>query len=157
MNRPFTLLPLLALAGVIAAGAARAQGEAQAATRDSRLQEAFGSTIVSTYPDGRQAELWLKPDGSYTAEGRRHDRSSGAWRIKQDGAAPKLCLKQHHPFPAPFTYCTGVPSGSLDQPWTGKAWSGEPISIRLVRGVYDPAAKTGGSGAQASSRSNDQG
>ena len=26
---------------------------------------AFGSTIVSTYPDGRQAELWLKRDGTY--------------------------------------------------------------------------------------------
>jgi hypothetical protein len=109
--------------GLAAAGLAQA-----AAENDSRLKEAFGSTIVSTYPDGRQAQLWLREDGSYKAEGRRRDISDGAWQVK-DG---KLCLRQRHPFPAPFTFCTPVPA-SLDHPWTGKAFTGEQIKIKLVK------------------------
>jgi hypothetical protein len=91
------------------------------------LKPAFGSTIVSTYPDGRQARLWLQPDGGYTAEGRRHDPSSGHWKVKDD----KVCLKQSHPFPAPFAYCTPLPVG---ESWTAKAVTGERIQVRLVKG-----------------------
>ena len=53
----------------------------------AKVKIAFGNTIVSTYPDGRQAQLWLHPDGSYTAEGRRLDRSSVA-PIDRCSAAP---------------------------------------------------------------------
>jgi len=134
-----TLTLALPLAAGIAAPAARAAEEAPAAVHDSRLEMAFGSTIVSTYPDGRQAELWLKRDGTYEAEGRRHDRTSGTWAIKGDKEGRKLCLKQHKPIPAPFSYCPEVPQGGLDRPWTGKAFTGEKISIRLVSGMYDPA------------------
>ena len=147
MNRSPKTLPLLALACTFGlAGLAHAEDTANAATRDKRLDQAFGSTIVSTYPDGRQAELWLKRDGTYTAEGRRHDRSGGAWQIKDD----KLCLKQHQPIPAPFSFCTGVPGGGLDKPWTGKAYTGEAINIKLVKGVFDPSTKDSDRKAQTS-------
>jgi len=147
---PLMALPPLALAVALGpVGMARAEDKGVAdKTSDHRLEQAFGSTIVSTYPDGRQAELWLKRDGSYTAEGRRHDRSSGRWQVKDDKGGPKLCLKQHAPFPAPFSYCTGVPQGGLDRPWTGKAYTGEQIRIRLEKGIVDPA-KDGASKAQA--------
>ncbi len=142
MTAPLKTLSLLALAGAVGlAGLARAQDVAPAAVHDSRLEEAFGSTIVSTYPDGRQAELWLKRDGTYTAEGRRHDRSDGAWQVKADKGAYKLCLKQHRPIPAPFSYCTDVPDGGLNKGWSGKAYTGEAISIRLVHGIHDPAPR----------------
>ena len=148
------ITPIAALAlSLAAAGLASAEGKNDAAAQDSRLEQAFGSTIVSTYPDGRQAELWLKRDGSYTAEGRRHDRSGGTWQIKDGGS--KLCLRQRRPFPAPFSFCTGVPEGGLDKPWTGKAYTGEQTSIKLVKGVYDPA-KGGDKNAQAG-QSDDQG
>ena len=42
-----------------------------------------------------------------------------------------MCLKQSRPFPAPFSYCTPLPSGVS---WTAKAVTGEPIRVRLVRG-----------------------
>ena len=105
------------------------------AAEGAALNEAFGNTIVSTYPDGRQAELWLHPDGGYDAEGRRHDRSSGHWKVKGE----KLCLKQSHPLSIPFTYCTPMVQGDIGASWTAKAVTGEPIHIRLVRGVVDPA------------------
>jgi hypothetical protein len=152
MIRLLNALPLLALTGTLGlACVARAEDDKAS---DRRLQQAFGSTIVSTYPDGRQAELWLNRDGSYAAEGRRHDRSSGSWQVKDDRGVPKLCLKQHAPFPAPFSYCTGVPEEGLDKPWTGKAYTGEQIRIRLMKGVVDPAKGAGGK-AEAAHTNND--
>ncbi|HEV2532834.1 hypothetical protein [Phenylobacterium sp.] len=91
------------------------------------LSDAFGGTIISTYPDGRTARLWLQASGDYTAEGRRGDRSSGHWR--QQGE--RMCLRQSRPFPSPFSFCTPMPSGDS---WTAKAVTGEPIRVQLVRG-----------------------
>jgi hypothetical protein len=141
MNGLHQTAAILALTvGLTVAPVARAADEAPA-VHDSRLEAAFGSTIVSTYPDGRQAELWLKRDGTYEAEGRRHDRTGGTWQIKTDKDGTKLCLKQQRPFAPPpfFSYCPIVPEGGIDKPWAGKAFTGEPISIHLVRGVFDPA------------------
>ena len=96
----------------------------------SLVSAAFGNTIVSTYPDGRTAELWLHPDGGYDAMGRRKDPSSGHWKVKGE----KVCLKQKKPIPVPFTYCAAIMPGGVGASWTGKAVTGEPIRIRLVRG-----------------------
>ncbi|HTK35907.1 MAG TPA: hypothetical protein VL358_11560 [Caulobacteraceae bacterium] len=94
------------------------------------LAKAFRGTVVSTYPDGRQAELWLNPDGSYTAEGRRHDRSSGHWKLKDDD---RICLRQSQPPTLPFSYCTSVPDGGAGG-WSAKAVTGEKIQVRIVAG-----------------------
>ena len=118
MRRPF-VIPILA-AMLIGLCAAAAPG----------LEQAFGNTIVSTYPDGRTAELWLQSSGVYTAAGRRGDPSSGRWRLKGD----KLCLKQSRPLPAPFSYCTPIPAGGVNSQWTTKAVTGEILQVRLVKG-----------------------
>jgi hypothetical protein len=94
------------------------------------LEAAFGNTILSTYPDGRTAELWLQPGGDYTARGRRGDRSSGHWKVN----GGKLCLKQSRPFPAPFNYCTRIPSSDFRTTWTARAVTGEKLRVRLVQG-----------------------
>lgn len=86
------------------------------------LEKAFEGTIVSTYPDGRKAELWLNRDGSYTSEGRRHDRHTGRWTMKGE----KVCFKRMI-----FTYCTAIPSGDE---FTTKAVTGETIRVRLEPG-----------------------
>jgi len=100
------------------------------AANTAPVSQAFGNTIVSTYPDGRTAELWLAQGGSYTAEGRKHDPSSGHWRV--NGA--KLCLSQIHPVPSPFSYCVAMPQSGLSAGWDGKAFSGEAIRIHLAQG-----------------------
>ncbi len=106
-----------------------ALAHAAAAASSRGVDAAFGNTIRSTYPDGRQAELWLSPDGAYRANGRRGDDLSGAWRIR----GSQLCLRQRRPFPAPFSYCTHIP-GSLNGEWVARAVTGETIRVALVRG-----------------------
>ncbi len=116
------------------------------ASEASALHETFGNTIVSTYPDGRKAELWLHPDGSYDAEGRKQDRSSGHWKVSGE----KLCMKQSHPFSFPFPYCTPLMPGVVGTSWSGKAVTGEEIRIQLVRGTEDPAKGKGAGSDRAS-------
>jgi len=96
----------------------------------SPVRAAFGNTIVSTYPDGRKAELWLKPGGDYALKGRRGDRSSGHWSLR----GPKLCLKQARPIPVPFNFCSPIPTNLTGGSWTAKAFTGETVQLQLVHG-----------------------
>ena len=86
------------------------------------LQKAFTGTIVSTYPDGRIAKLWMRPDGTFTSMGRRHDRHTGRWKVKGD----KVCFKR-----GVFGYCTEMPG---ETSFTTKAVTGETIQVRLAPG-----------------------
>ena len=91
------------------------------------IERAFGNTIVSTYPDNREARLWLDPSGSYAAIGPPGDRTRGQWRIK----GGKLCLRQTHPPMLPFLrYCTPIPA---EDPWTTRAITGETIRVRIAK------------------------
>jgi hypothetical protein len=92
------------------------------AAAPSPVEKAFKGTIVSTYPDGRIARLWMKPDGSYTSEGRRHDRHSGHWKLSGD----RVCFKR-----GLFGYCTAIPTESA---FTAKAVTGETIQVKLAPG-----------------------
>jgi len=114
----------------LAVGALSAAILSAGATQASPLDAAFGNTILSTYPDGRTGELWLHPDGSYTAEGRKGDPSSGHWSTKGE----KLCLKQSKPMSSFIAFCTAVPANGLRDGWTSKAVTGETIKVKLVHG-----------------------
>jgi hypothetical protein len=100
---------------------------ARAQASNAALEPAFKGTIISTYPDGRTAKLWLNPDGTYRGQGRRGKPSSGKWTLK----GSQICLKQSKPMGAPFSYCTAVPDGAS---WSAKAVTGEPIRVKLVSG-----------------------
>ncbi len=102
-----------------------------AAAPEKGLTAAFGNTIVSTYPDGRQAKLWLKDGGTYTAEGRRHDPSNGTWKVKGD----QICLRQRKPATVPVNYCTAVPSGGVGSTWPAKSVFGDALKVKLVAGT----------------------
>ena len=94
------------------------------------LEPAFGGTIVSTYPDGRISKVWLNRDGSFSSEGRSHERKAGRWVVK----GRNVCLSQLKPFPIPFlSYCTPIPAEGVAS-WSGKADTGEPITLRVDSG-----------------------
>jgi hypothetical protein len=126
--------PLFAGLGLAAALAAPAFAASDPKTDgfdpNATLAKAFGNTIVSTYPDGRKAELWLKADGSYSGRGRSGDPSSGKWNV----SGRKLCLQQSSPVPAPFRFCTPIPHDGMGRSWTAKAVTGEQISVSLIKG-----------------------
>lgn len=114
----------------IGALAAVSLGWTAGARAAAPMDAAFGNTILSTYPDGRTAELWLHPGGAYTAEGRKGDPSSGQWSVKGD----KLCLKQSKPMSSFFRFCRKVPANGLRDGYTTKAVSGETVQVKLVQG-----------------------
>lgn len=103
---------------------------AQTPRIDPRVEVAFDNTIVSTYRDGRQGKLYLNRDGSYRGLGRTGRVSIGTWRVERD----QVCMRQRRPFPAPFSYCTGIVPGGVGTRWSGRAPDGEPINIQLVAG-----------------------
>ncbi|MFT3726907.1 MAG: hypothetical protein QM759_03690 [Terricaulis sp.] len=93
------------------------------------ISQAFGNTIQSTYPDGRQAEVYLQQGGAYQSIGRRGQHTSGTWRMRGN----RLCLNQQQPFAGPFGYCTPIPE-STNAEWSARAPTGENIRVRMVRG-----------------------
>ena len=103
---------------------------AQAQTSTALPEAAFTNTVVSTYPDGRTAKLWLERNGTYRGVSRRGKPSSGKWTVK----GQQICLKQSRPFPAPITYCTAIQQGDVGAEWKGKAVTGEPVTFKLVAG-----------------------
>ena len=126
-------LPLAAAGGVLFLSGAAFAADNPAGDKAEMMEKAYGSTVVSTYPDGRQGELWIARDGTYTAEGRRFNRSSGTWQVKGD----RLCLKQKAPFPAPFSFCTSLPpEGFAGSSWAAKSPTGDPVKVKLVRGMH---------------------
>ena len=104
----------------------------------SPIEGAFGNTVVSTYPDGRQGELWLEPGGAYTSKGRRGDLSGGHWTVKGE----QLCLKQSKPISVFFSFCTPIPSAGTGGEWSAKAVTGEPIKVKIVKGHVEGPAKS---------------
>ena len=101
-----------------------------AACEPSGLEPAFGNTIVSTHPDGRQAMLWLNADHTFQAEGRAGNRSAGAWQVRRG----RLCLTQRRPVPIPFSYCHAYPHVSVGARWADMAVNGDHVTNRVVAG-----------------------
>jgi len=132
LNRATTI----ALLAAVIAGPLHAKDRTDSSA--TSVEAAFGNTIVSTYADGRTGELWLSADGSYTAEGRRHDPSRGHWRVK----GQRLCLKQVKPVPTPFNFCTPIPKAGMGQAWAAKAASGDAITVKVVKGHFDPGRQS---------------
>ncbi len=116
---------------VIVALCLAAATAASAAPVPENVAKAFGNTVVSTYPDGRTALLWLSPDGTYAAKGRHRTSSNGLWAIKGE----KMCLRQRSPLALPFSFCTPLPSSTS---WAAKAATGEPVTLRIVPGTNVP-------------------
>lgn len=119
MVRSLPALALLLLSSAVAAQ-----------TRPGVPEAAFTGTIVSTYPDGRQGRLWLERDGTFRGQGRTGGRNSGRWRL----AGERVCFRQVRPAPVPFSYCAPVKQGEAGTKWTGKAPTGELITLELVAG-----------------------
>lgn len=96
------------------------------------VEAAFGNTVKALYPDGKHQRIWLNPDGTWKAIGRRGTSSSGKWTHKGE----HVCLRQARPFPVPFSYCTTFPAdGGVGAVWASKDMRGEPIKLTVIPGI----------------------
>jgi hypothetical protein len=102
----------------------------QSSPGEAELGPVFGNTLVSTYPDGRTARLWMKSGGTYDGVGRRGEHTSGVWRVRDD----RVCFSQRRPIPMPGSYCTPIVRGGVGARWTARAVTGETIQVQLVAG-----------------------
>jgi hypothetical protein len=124
MSRP---LPLLRLA----AAASFCVLSSPALAADTSSDAVFTNTILSTAPDGSTESLWLDRDGVYRADGQHRGKSDGHWRLT-DG---KLCLKQSHPFPVPFSFCSKAQSNVVvGSTWTSRSYTGQTVQVTLISG-----------------------
>ncbi|MDB5430602.1 MAG: hypothetical protein JWP35_1718 [Caulobacter sp.] len=114
-------LPAFVLAASLLAGSALAAPD---------LTPAFKGTIVSTYPSGRSARLFLNRDGTYTGIGAKGAHYAGTWKLKGE----KVCLKQTNPTPSLFTFCQSIPNVGPGGTWASKSPKGEPLKNRLEPG-----------------------
>lgn len=121
--------PLLTGLLIVGLGLPLAPSPARAADA-ANLEPAFGNTIVSIHPDGRRAKLWLNRDKTYSAQGRKGQRSGGVWKLK--GA--KLCLSQRKPIALPLHYCKALPHVRVGATWSDIAVTGERVQNKLVAG-----------------------
>ena len=123
MRNPQTLLTPGLAAGliVLAIPAAAASPDPDAA---------FKNTFVSTYADGTTESIWLDRDGVYHSDGKR-GKSDGHWRV----TGGKLCLKQSHPFPVPFSFCSPTRDNvTVGSKWSSKSYTGEMVQVTMVAG-----------------------
>ena len=97
---------------------------------EADLRPAFGNTLLSTYPDGRTARMWLQSGGRYEGRGRRGGLSNGVWTVR-DG---QVCFSQRRPVPLPGSFCTPIVRGGVGTHWTAKAMTGETIRVDLIAG-----------------------
>jgi len=102
----------------------------QSPASPSDLDAAFANTLVSTYPDGRTARLWLSQSGQFEGQDRRGGRNAGVWRVR-DG---QLCLSQRRPLPMPGQFCTPIVRVTIGGSWNTRAVTGENIRVTLVAG-----------------------
>ncbi len=102
----------------------------QATPTAEDLAPAFGNTLLSTYPDGRTARMWLQPGGRFEGRGRRGGLSSGTWRVRNG----EVCFSQRRPLPLPGSFCTPIVRGGVGTSWSARAVTGETIQVRLVAG-----------------------
>jgi hypothetical protein len=115
---------------ILAAAAAGVAGLPDAAFATPDLTPAFRGTIVSTYPSGRSARLWLNPDGSYTGLGAKGAHYGGTWKLRGE----QVCLRQAKPSPSFFTFCQTIPNVAPGGVWRSKSPKGEPLVNRLETG-----------------------
>ena len=107
--------------------------------KGSVIAQAFGNTVISTYPDGRTLKIWLHADGTWDGLSRRNTPLAGRWSVKDE----KVCLRQSKPPTLPMSYCTSLPpAGEPGVQWTGRDVVGRPIVLSLMKGMPPGAQET---------------
>jgi hypothetical protein len=101
----------------------------QAAKAD--IEQAFGNTLVSHYPDGGWVRHWFNPDGTYSARFSSGRTISARWRVEGD----RVCLNNITPSIMMISrFCSPMISASVGERWESRDPLGRRVTNVLQRG-----------------------
>jgi hypothetical protein len=101
----------------------------QAARAD--IEQAFGNTLVSHYPDGGWVRHWFNPDGTYSARFSSGRTISARWRVEGD----RVCLNNITPSIMMISrFCSPMISASVGERWESRDPLGRRVTNVLQRG-----------------------
>jgi hypothetical protein len=117
---------VLALASVLALSCAGLPSAANA-----EIEQAFGNTLVSHYPDGGWVRHWFNPDGSYTARFSSGRTITARWRVEGD----RICLNNITPAMMMISrFCSPMVTAGVGETWVSRDPLGRRVTNVLQRG-----------------------
>lgn len=114
------LIGALALAAAVAAPAAAS----------AEIDDTFGNTVLSRYPDGGWVKHWFNPDGTYAAHFSDGRRLSARWAIQGE----RICLSNIRPSMLLPRFCTSMIDADVGQTWQARDPLGRRVRNVLVAG-----------------------
>ena len=100
-------------------------------TASAEMDEAFGNTVLSRYPDGGWVKHWFDRDGAYTAEFSDGRRLAARWRVEGE----RVCLNGIRPaFMMISRFCSPMIQASVGETWVSRDPLGRRVTNVLQRG-----------------------
>ena len=104
-----------------------------AGSSQADMNDAFGNTIVSHYPDGHWVKHWFDRDGRYSAHFWDGRRLEGRWTIEGD----RVCLSHMRPRMILPRFCTAMVEADIGDTWQSRDPLGRRVRNVLVAGRED--------------------
>lgn len=97
----------------------------------AEMDEAFGNTVLSRYPDGGWVKHWFDRDGTYAAEFSDGRRLAARWRVEGE----RVCLNGIRPaFMMISRFCSPMIEASIGESWVSRDPLGRRVTNVLQRG-----------------------
>ena len=94
------------------------------------INDAFGNTVVSRYPDGGWVKHWFNPDGSYAAQFSDGRRLSARWSVRGE----RVCLSHIRPSMLIPRVCTEMIDADIGETWQSRDPLGRRVQNVLLAG-----------------------
>ena len=101
-----------------------------AGSATAEMRDAYGNTVMSTYPDGNWVKHWFNPDGTYEAHFWDGRHLNARWTAQGE----QVCLTEIRPRMLLPRFCTPMVQAGIGQTWTSRDPLGRRVQNRLVAG-----------------------
>jgi hypothetical protein len=100
-------------------------------TASAEIDDTFGNTVLSRYPDGGWVKHWFNQDGSYAAEFSDGRRLAARWRVEGE----RVCLNGIRPaFMMISRFCSPLIRADVGETWVSRDPLGRRVTNVLQRG-----------------------